>query len=206
MEQILMVFGAIGAANKPVISFRFVERGFGLRVTLLVLVASLLFIIGGCKPATPTVQYAPMTTVRDVMKSIVEPSADFLWDSVETVATIKGTEKKMPRTDDEWLEEHEHAVALVEATNLLLIPNRHVAKPGEKADNPGLEREPQEIEAMIAKDRATFLNRIGGLRQASLKMLRAVEARDVTGIEDAGGILDKACEDCHTTYWYPPDK
>ena len=53
-----------------------------MRVTLLVLVASLLFIIGGCKPATPTVQYAPMTTVRDVMKSIVEPSADFLWDSV----------------------------------------------------------------------------------------------------------------------------
>jgi hypothetical protein len=176
------------------------------RVAFLTFVAGLLLTLGGCKPAARTPQYAPMATLRDVMKSIVEPNADFLWDSVETVATAKQTENKMPRTDEEWLEVHEHAVALVEATNLLLIPNRHIAKPGEKADNPGMERDPQEIEAMISKDRATFLNRIGGLREASLKMLTAVEAKDVTAMEDAGGILDSACETCHTTYWYPPDK
>ncbi len=72
------------------------------------------------------------------MKSVIEPSADFIWGSVSTNVTSKGVEKKVPRTDEEWDEVHKRAIALVEATNLLLIPNRHVAKPNEKADNPDL--------------------------------------------------------------------
>ena len=140
------------------------------------------------------------------MKSVVEPSADFIWDSVATIVTAKGTEKREPRTDEEWTEVHNRAIALVEATNLLLIPDRHVAHPGEKADNPDFERDPADIETMMKTDRATFLNRIAALRAAANQMLAAVNAKDVAKIDDLGAVLDKACEDCHMTYWYLPDK
>jgi Cytochrome C' len=172
----------------------------------LTLVTGFLLTLCGCKPAAPAVEYAPTATVREVMQSIVEPSADYLWDSVATIITAGGEEHKQPRTDEEWDEEHKHAIALVEATNLLLIPNRHVAKPNETADNPEFERDPKDIDAMIAKDRATFLRHIGALREAAMTMLKAVEARDVSAIDDNGGVLDQACEDCHMTYWYLPDK
>jgi Cytochrome C' len=177
-----------------------------MRGTLLGFVAGTLVFLCGCKPAAPAVEYAPTSTIREVMKSIVEPSADFIWDSVAIIITAKGEERKEPRTDEEWDEVHNRAIALVEATNLLLIPNRHVAKPDEKADNPEFERDPKDIDAMIAKDRAMFLRHIGALREAAMKMLAAVEARDVSAIDDNGGVLDKACEDCHMTYWYLPDK
>jgi hypothetical protein len=173
------------------------------RASLPILFSTAILLLAGCKRST--LDYQPTGTIRDVMKSIVEPSADFIWDSIETIVTAKGIEKKQPHTDEEWTEEHNKAVALVEATNLLLIPNRHVAAPGQKADNPEFERDPADMEAMMKKDRATFVNRVAGLRSAAMQMLDAVNARDVAKIDELGGVLDKACEDCHTTYWYPPE-
>ena len=175
-----------------------------MRTVFWVGLASAVLLMGCNKPAAP--QYAAIGSIRDVMSSIVDPSADFVWNSVSTIVTAKGTEKKFPRTNEEWKNVHNRSVALVEATNLLLIPDRHVAHPGEKADNPDYERSPEDIDAMMRKDRATFLNRIAGLRAAALKMLAAADARDVAAIDNAGEGLDKACEDCHMTYWYLPDK
>ena len=34
-------------------------------------------------------------------------------------------------------------------------------------------------------------------------MLKAVDAKNVDGILDAGDRIDKACETCHLKYWYP---
>lgn len=175
-----------------------------MRRMFLPVVAGILVVCCGCKPAP--VEITPIGTIRDVMNSIVKPSADYLWGSVSLIITAKGAERKEPRTDEDWEELHNRAVALVEATNLLLVPNRHVARDGEKADNPDVERNPKDIEAMMRTDRATFLNRIAGLRVAALKMLAAVDARDVQGVDDNGEVLDMACENCHMTYWYLPDK
>ena len=54
------------------------------------------------------------------MRSIVDPSSDALWDSVEIVATVEGTVHKMPKSDEEWAVLRRSAVTLVEAGNLLL--------------------------------------------------------------------------------------
>jgi hypothetical protein len=177
-----------------------------MRFALVASLSGVLLLLCGCKPAAPAVDFAPITTFREVMKSIVEPSADYIWDSVATIVTAKGTEQREPRTDEQWDEEHKHAVALVEATNLLLVPGRHVAKTNEGADNPDYERDPREVDKLIAADRAKFLKHVGALREAAMTMLKAVEARDVKAIDENGGVLDKACEDCHVTYWYIPDK
>ena len=59
-----------------------------------------------------------------------------------------------PRTDEEWAALRRSAVQLVEATNLLRIPGRLVAKPGEKSENPRIELQPETIQKMIAEDPA----------------------------------------------------
>src|SRR5262245_22880282 len=81
----------------------------------------------------PQTEYRTTATVKDIMDSVVDPGADFIWDSVETVVSAKGVEEKAPHTDEEWKEVRRHAVMLLEATNLLQIPGRHVAKADRKS-------------------------------------------------------------------------
>lgn len=156
----------------------------------------------GCRPREP--EYRSTATIKDIMDSLVDPSADVLWDSVATVVSAAGVEEKVPSTDEEWAEVHRGAVRLVEATNLLLMPDRHVARTGEKAEHPEIELGPEEIERRINADRAAWTTLAHGLYDAALPALRAAEARNVKDLFDAGDKIDNACESCHLRYWYPP--
>ena len=88
-----------------------------------------LFLLFCVSCAKPQAEYRPTTTIKDLMDGIVDPAADTIWGSV---ATINGKEEKTPHTDEEWLAVRRSALQLVEASNLLQIPGRHVAKPGER--------------------------------------------------------------------------
>jgi hypothetical protein len=161
----------------------------------------------GCASQTQP-EYRPTSTVKDIMDSVIDPSADALWDSVEVIATLEGTEHKEPKTDEDWKTLRRHAIALVEASNLLLIPGRHVAQPGEKAEDARVDLHPEEIEALLIKDPGAWALRAHRLHDAATESLRAVEARDVTALVNSGETLDAACESCHRNYWYrtpPPD-
>ena len=176
-----------------------------MRTCLLLLLLSLPLVLGsGCRARQP--EYRPTATVKDIMDSLVDPSADVLWDSVATIVSAAGTEEKAPHTDEEWANVRHSAVQLVEATNLLLMPDRHVAKPGEKAEKPDVELAPEEIEKMITGDRAAWINLAHGLHDAAVPALRAIEAKNAQGLWDAGGKIDMACENCHLKYWYPNSK
>ncbi len=39
-----------------------------------------------------------------------------------------------------------------------------------------------------------------------MEALRAIDARKLDGISDAGGTIDAACEGCHLQFWYPNEK
>src|SRR6187402_1675354 len=93
----------------------------------------------------PAPEYRIEATVKDLMDAIVDPASDAIWGSVEIVATLEGTVEKKPRTDDDWKTLQRHAVALTEAGNLLLMPGRKIAKPGEKADDARVDLHPEEI-------------------------------------------------------------
>ena len=147
-----------------------------------------------------------VATIKDLMDSEVDPSADLLWDSVATIVTKQGTEEKRPRTDEDWTKVRRSAVTLVEATNLLVLDGRKVARPGQKADNPDVELGPEEIEAVINQDRQAFVKFAHGLQDASLEALKAIDAKNAEGLLDAGEKIDEACEQCHLKYWYPLSK
>jgi len=179
-----------------------------MRGGVLVLSVSVLLVAGGCSSQSRSPEFRPTSTVKDIMDSVVDPAADALWDSVEVVATLEGTEHKAPKTDDDWKVLRQHAIALVEASNLLLIPGRHVAKPGEKADDARVDLHPEEIEKLLAGDPAAWASRAHTLQDAAAESLKAIDARDVTGLMNSGETLDSACESCHRNYWYrtpPPD-
>ena len=148
-------------------------------------------------------EYTTTATIKDIMDSIVDPSADVVWNSVSTMVSTAGIEEKAPKNDEEWADVRRGAIRLVEAPNLLMLPWRHVARPGEKSETPGVELEPEEMEARINKDREAWNRRAKVLHDVSMEMLHAVEAKDREKMLEVGDRLDKACENCHLNYWYP---
>jgi len=144
-------------------------------------------------------------TIKDIMDSMVDPSADFLWESVATIVTRKGTEERRPRTDDEWKAVRRAAITLMEATNLLIMDGRAVAKPGEKSENPGIELSPEAIRRVMDDDPDTLIKLAGALHDAGMKAMAAIDAKNADALSDAGEVIDNACETCHLKYWYPPD-
>jgi hypothetical protein len=173
----------------------------------LLAVSVSVFAVAACNRARqPEQTLRPTATIKDIMDSLVDPSADALWDSVATIVSAAGTEERAPKTDEEWTNVRRHAVRLIEATNLLLMEGRHVAKTGEKAENPEVELGPEQIQALIDSDRASWVTLAHGLYDAAVPAFKAIEAKNAQGLLDAGEGIDTACENCHLKYWYPPTK
>lgn len=142
------------------------------------------------------------------MQSMIAPSAQGLWDSVGRVSDAKGTRDLEPRSDEEWAAVRRHAVSLMESTNLLLIPGRHVARDGQqtlRADEavPGSELPPAEIEKQIHEKWLLWTAMAHTLHQSAATMLDAIDKKDVAALESRGSDLDGVCESCHLTFWYP---
>ena len=173
---------------------------------VLLLMSVSLFLVAACgagQPESVAAEYRVTSTIKDIMDSMVDPSADFLWESVATIVSAAGTEERRPRTDEDWANVRRRAVTLIEATNVLQMPGRHVAKPGEKSENPEVELGPEEIEKLINQDRKAFINFAHALHDAGMTALAAIDAKNAEGLLDSGEKIDTACENCHLKYWYP---
>lgn len=164
-------------------------------------------------PAAPAVDppFRATSTIRELMQSMVAPSAQGLWDSVGRVSDAKGTRDLEPKSDEEWAAVRRHAVALMESTNLLLMPGRHVANEGQqtlKADDaePGSELPPAEIEKRINATWAAWTAMAYTLHGTARSMRDAIDKKDVARLESIGSDLDAVCESCHLAFWYPPSR
>jgi cytochrome c556 len=151
-------------------------------------------------------EYTPSATVKDLMQGIIDPAADEVWLSVTTVMSQTGTVETVPKTDEDWAKVRHGAIKLTEASNLLIIPGRHVARPGEKSEAPGVELEPSEMEVLINKDLPGWRARAKALHDAGMAALKAADARDPEKVFEIGEQIEEACESCHSKYWYPNEK
>jgi hypothetical protein len=155
---------------------------------------------------SPGTDLLKTATIKDIMDSMVDPSGDFMFESVVEIADANGITHKAPHTDEEWEEVRHRALILVEAPNLLIMEGRKVAKPGEKSKNPEVELEPEQIQKLLDSDRASFVRRARRLQDAAAMALKAVDAKDKDALFQSIESIDKACENCHLHYWYPNDK
>jgi hypothetical protein len=185
-----------------------------MRIRPFVLVVCAAVLAGSCqsKPAEPSAPavaappYTTTTTVKDIMLHIIDPAGDMVWDSVATVIDKGGIHETAPKTDEEWFKVRSGLIMMIEGSNLLMIPGRKVARPGEKSETPGVELEPSEMDELIAKDRAAWYSRAKALHDIATSVLEVVDKKDAQKLFDVGEDIDRACENCHRQYWYPNEK
>src|SRR6202030_2036222 len=97
-----------------------------MRVYYWILIASLLVIETACRTKAPQPPpQAPdllrLATIKDIMDSMVEPSGDFVFESVQEIADEQGITEKAPKTDREWENVRHHLFVLLEAPNLMTM-------------------------------------------------------------------------------------
>jgi hypothetical protein len=123
--------------------------------------------------------FKPVSDVKEVMTSIVDPAADVLWDSVGTVISEEGVKEWYPRTDEEWAVVRQSAVTLMESGNLLMMGNR-------------------------ARDQDLWMEMSRGLVDAGAEALKAVDSKDPDAVFAVGETVYVACDRCHERYWIDP--
>jgi len=143
------------------------------------------------------------SSIKELMESIIDPSADVVWGAGGTVVDRDGFHELAPKTEEQWLDVRRAAVRIIEGGNLLMMPGREGAPPGTKSETPGVELEPAEITALIKKNRKGFDGFAKALQNAGLEALRASDSKNAALLLDMGARMDAVCESCHQTFWYP---
>lgn len=114
-------------------------------------------------------------SVKELMASLVDPTADVVWESVGTIYTKDGVFEKAPASDEEWNDVRASAVTLVEVGNLLMMPSR----------SGGNEEWVKLAQAMIVQ---------------SQRAIKAAEAHDRDGVFNTGADIYEACVNCHKRF------
>lgn len=179
------------------------------QVRRLGVLVALLTAMSGCggeeTPQTeaPAPVFQPTATVEELMRWMIDPAADALWDAVVTTSTPEGLEEVKPETEGDWIRLERHALVLAEAGNLLQI-DRPVAGPDAVSDLPGVDLSPEAIAALVDADPETWRRTARELHDVGAALLAGIRARDLDALLAGGERLDVACESCHSRFWYPP--
>jgi cytochrome c556 len=147
----------------------------------------------------------PVVSVRELMKYLIDPMADNIFNAVGTTVTKQGIVDVEPKTDGDWDKIRIGAVSLAESADLLKF-RRPFTPPGDENNSKGpdaVELSPAQITAKVERDPVEWNARIQAMRNVALETLDVVKRKDVSELWDVGENLDKACEACHRSYWYP---
>src|SRR5262245_23258073 len=151
-------------------------------VSVALFVSGIGFIIAGARGsqgAVPAAAAAPpppaVATVQQIMRGIVGPSANVVFESVSTTVSAAGIEEKQPKTDAEWMAVGSSAAALVESANLLVVNGRAIDK-----------------NEWVAMSKA--------MADAGMVALKATQAKDPAGVLAAGEAINTSCDNCHRKY------
>ena len=162
------------------------------------------------EPAAPAAELTPVASLHEMMRDVIDPISDLIFEAVGTEVTTKGTVQIEPRTDEDWARVRHGAMTLAEAAILLKIPRKpapdgYVVDPVLRGPN-APELAPDQIAARIEANRALWNKFADGMRDEAIKVIAIVDARDTSKLFAAGSDLDAVCETCHLEYFYPGDR
>lgn len=144
------------------------------------LIAPVALLLAGCaapqqeaeaQPEAPPFQSA--VSINEVMVGVIDHNAHILWNT--------SLEEYAPKNDHDWHELEHAAITLASAGNMILIPCCGANDANWVAD-PDWQRYTQQQ------------------TDAALRILEAVENRDLNTIEVAGGEIVDACTGCHQQF------
>jgi len=147
----------------------------------------------------------PVVSVKELMKYMIDPLSDNIFNAVGSTVTRHGIVDVEPKTDEDWDKIRIGAVSLAEGASLLKI-RRSFTPPGDDNNSTGpdaVELSAAQITAKVERDPVEWNARIEALRNVALEALDVVKRKDVNELWDVGENLDRACEACHRGYWYP---
>src|SRR5262245_62746808 len=113
----------------------------------------------------------PVVSVKELMKYMIDPVSDNIFDAVWWDTTKEGVVKHEPKTEEDWDRVRTGAVSLAEGIELLKIP-RPWTPPGDVNNSTGPnppELSPTEIQAKLDKDPVFWEAKIQALRNAALE-------------------------------------
>ena len=119
--------------------------------------------------------FKPTADIKQLMNAIIDPAADAIWDATGWIVTPQGEEERKPKNDEEWAAVRNHAIALAEAGNLLMMAPR-------------------------AKDGDVWMKESQAFIDTATAAWRAADAKDVQKLFDTGGEVYEACSSCHQKY------
>jgi hypothetical protein len=162
------------------------------------------------QPAAPAMwgDMKPVVSVKDLMRNMIDPASDYIFDAVKVEVSKSGTVERLPKTDADWETIRTGAITLAEGIYLLKVP-RPFTPPGDENNSTGpeaTELSPAQIKAKIESDPVLWNAKIEALRNVGLEVLEIVKKKNADELFEAGGNLDEACESCHIQFWYPGDK
>jgi len=149
----------------------------------------------------------PIVSVKELMRDMLDPAADYIFDAVKVEFTKTGTIERSPKTDEDWDKIRIGAVTIDEGMYLLKIP-RPFAPPDDENNSAGpdaTELSPAQIKAKLEADTVLWNAKIEALRNVGLEVLEIVKKKNTKELWDASENLDVACEQCHASYWYPKE-
>lgn len=147
----------------------------------------------------------PIVSVKELMRDLIDPIADNIFDAIAIIVDKGGTVEHSPRTEEEWATVRIGGVTMAEGAYLLKI-RRPWAPPGDENNSTGpdaVELSPAQITAKVEKDPVEWNARIEALRNVGLQVIDIVNRKATQELWDASENLDAACEACHRSYWYP---
>ena len=147
-----------------------------------------------------------VATLQDLMAGQVMPAADALWAATGVTSDETGVHDNAPKTDDDWKKLRHSAVTLIEACNLMLSERRKIAPVELPPDPTSNSLGSKDIDRLLDTNWSGFTGFVVALRSVGETLLKAVDARDLDAISDAGGTMDGVCESCHKVFWYPEPK
>jgi hypothetical protein len=150
----------------------------------------------------------PVVSVKELMRDMIDPASDYVFDAVGTSVSAKSLIEKVPKTQEDWDRIRIGGVMLAEGAYLLKVP-RPFAPPGDENNSTGPDPEelsPAQIKAKLERDPVLWNAKIEALRNVGLQVLDIVKRKDARELWDASDNLDNACESCHLEFWYPGEK
>ena len=148
-----------------------------LRAPIRYAIAGVCLAALGCahEPEVSPPPYKPVTTVLELMESVIAHAAETYWESVSVTVDDTGVHEQQPQTDEEWESVWAAGLALAESGNLLMMTPRAV-------------------------DDGAWMQFARSLGDAGAEAAAAAQVHDVERVVAAGEQVYNVCTACHARY------
>jgi cytochrome c556 len=147
--------------------------------------------------------------VHDLMKNIVAPQTQVIWDVSNEAQDEQGNPDASKMTAADWGKIIAAAEKVKQASQTLAKADHAIAAaPGVKIEGEGNEgvAGAKQVQAAIDKNPAEFRTRSTALATSMDQIVAAAKAKNAAKVFEVSGMLDQVCEDCHQKFWYPGQK